>query len=493
MNKIIENEKLLENESLYNKSDIYENINIDLKLKMLHLKSMKDEKKKVIEKIKFLELKIKNMILNDIRIPISKKNIIKNFIENFNRDKEIIEIRTKKYSLESRKRKLRIKKDIECLKEKKEKDLDLQKKQEEKQKEEDFLKFKEKQKYLQLKQLKESEKKTLKCKPYIRQTLENNKNLYFFQINNNKYLKNQKQLVINENEKRKEYMKSIDFKELKKFSEKLKEQKEKNEEKQKSKQKELLKEWKKRKSFLPTYKSKSFILLNDISNENVKNEENKKEIKNKLRNLKKTYSQKIKNEFYPSINQKLYNNRMSLIQELEKSPKEKYKYNYTSHKKKTIILKKIEPNIPLKYNWKLKLEEDIFDKMNNSDMDMKYLIKRPKKINLLSLNKNNNINKNIKNNVENIIKNNINKDDKQLYKKILLNKGEKAIKSNNDIYQNINEVEKNEKLINKVNEEKKLLKMGGFTQNLEQDSKLASLLINSIKMKMNILNQIGKE
>ena len=42
-----------------------------------------------------------------------------------------------------------------------------------------------------------------------------------------------------------------------------------------------------------------------------------------------------------------------------------------------MVFKKIDPNKPSKYKWKLKLEEDVFDKMNNSDMDMRYLVRRP--------------------------------------------------------------------------------------------------------------------
>ena len=488
--KIIENEKLLENESLLNDSNNKGKIEIDNNIKIQHLKLMKKEKDKIIEEIKILDSKINNLIINDKSKQHSKNEIIKNYIENFNRDKEITAIQIKKYLLESKKQKNKRKNEINLLKEKREKELDLIEKEREKKKEENLLKFKEEQKNLQLKQLKVCEKKTLKCKPYVREKPEKNVNLYLFQINNKKFIKNQKQLQTKENMRRKEYMKAINFKELKEFSDQFEEKKAKNEEKNIFKKKNLLKEWKERKSFLPSYKSQSFELFNKEAIERAENIENKKEIKDKLRKLKQSFSEKVKEEFYPTINKKLFDKRMDLIKELEKPIFEKYKYNYFPRKKKKVILKKIDPS---KYKWKLKLEGDIFDKMNNSDMDMdmRYLIKRPKKINLFSLSNHNKLtqnNININKNIDN--KSNTNKDIKILYKKILKKKWNESM---DNINQNISEFNnKADNLAKKINEEKQLLRIGGIKYNIEQDKKVASLLIDSIKVKMNILNQIEK-
>ena len=82
---------------------------------------------------------------------LPKNEILNIFIQNFNRDLEIEEIRSKKYLLESQKRIIRLKNEINSLKEKRIKELDLKEKEAEKQKEEILFKFKEQQKSIQLK------------------------------------------------------------------------------------------------------------------------------------------------------------------------------------------------------------------------------------------------------------------------------------------------------------------------------------------------------
>jgi len=60
--------------------------------------------------------------------------------------------------------------------------------------------------------------------------------------------------------------------------------------------------------------------------------------------------------------------------------REKGVYIFSSGKNKRIILKKRDPEKPSKFKWKLKLEIDPFDKLNNSDSKNDLLIKKPKKI-----------------------------------------------------------------------------------------------------------------
>ena len=88
---------------------------------------------------------------NEMSTKLPKNEILNIFIQNFNRDLEIEEIRSKKYLLESKKRKIKLKNEINSLKEKRIKELDLKEKEAEKQKEEILFKFKEQQKSIQLK------------------------------------------------------------------------------------------------------------------------------------------------------------------------------------------------------------------------------------------------------------------------------------------------------------------------------------------------------
>ena len=495
--KISENEKLLENESLLNDSN--NNLKLDYNLKMQQLKSMKSQKEKILEKINMLDKKINNLMENETSTKLPKNEILKNFIQNFNRDIEIAEIRSKKYLLESKKRKIRLNNEINSLKEKRIKELDLKEKEAEKQKEEILFKFKEQQKSIQLKQLKNNEKQILKCKPFIREKPEKRINSYLFKIYQNKFLKKEEKLQKNENKKRKEKMKAMNFKELKEFAENFDEQKSKNEEENKLQKIKLEKEWKERKNVLPTYKCQSFELLdNDVKEkaEDIKNKEMKKE---KLIKLKKSYSQQVKDQFTPIINKDLYNKRIELIKELERSASEKYKINnsYKNKKKKKIVFKKIDPNKPSKYKWKLKLEEDVFDKMNNSDMDMRYLVRRPKKINILSIynQKKENEKKNMNNN--DIINSKENKKtENEIFNKNLgINKWEKAIENKKrNIYENMSDVKKEVEIISKkALEGEQLLRInGGIKNNIELGQNVTNLLIDSIQAKLSILNKLGK-
>ena len=211
---------------------------------------------------------------NEMSTKLPKNEILNIFIQNFNRDLEIEEIRSKKYLLESKKRKIKLKNEINSLKEKRIKELDLKEKEAEKQKEEILFKFKEQQKSIQLKQLKNNEKEMLKYRPFIREKPEKRINSYLFKIYQNRFLKNEEKLQKKENIRRKEKMKAINFKELKEFGEKFDEKKSKNEEENNLQKIKLVKEWKERKSLLPTYKCQSFELLdNDVK---VKAEDIKK-------------------------------------------------------------------------------------------------------------------------------------------------------------------------------------------------------------------------
>ena len=487
--KICENENLLENENKLN--DLNNNFKVDYNIKIQQLKSLKMQKKELIDKINFLDIKINNIISNDKSSRLPKNQILKNFIKNFNRDKELSEIISRKYIIESNKRKIRINKEINSLKEKKIKEIKLKEKEADTQKEENLLKFKENQKSIELKQLKDKEQKTLKYKPYIREKPEKNINSYLFKVNQNKYLKNEEKLLLKENNKRKEIMKAINFQELKEFADNYDEQKSKNEEENKFKKLKLIKEWKERENLISEYKNQSSELLDNDKKEKLEDYYKNKEIQREdLIKLKKDYSLQVKEQYTPTINKQLYDKRINLIKELEKPISEKYKNDIKirnlNKKKKKIIFKKIDPS---KYSWKLKLEKDIFDKMNNSDMDMRYLIKRPKKINILQIyNKNKDITKNTN------LKDN-NKIEKKINKKLEINKWDKSFgNEKRNIYENMSEIKKEVDNMTKkaLVGEKLLNKSGEIKNNVELGLNATSLLIDSIEAKLNILSELRK-
>ena len=495
--KICENEKLLENEVLLN--DSKNKIKIDLNIKRQQIKSMKSQKEEIIEKIHLLDIKINNKIANDLSLKFQKNEVLKNYIHNFNRDKEIAEIKSKKLIKESKLRKQKMNNEINLLKEKKLQEKILKEKEEEKQKQEKLLKFKEHQRTIELKQLKENEKKMLKSKPYIREKPLKNINSYLFKIKENQFLKSQKDLQRKENIKRKEYMRSVDFKELQEFSDNFDGKKEKIEEKNIFKKINLLKEWKERKNLLESYRSQS---IETLENDNEKTDiiNNLKEKKDNFMKLKMDYSKLIKEKFSPRIDKDLYNERINLIKKLEMPKNEKYKKNsyYFYHKKKRMKLKKVDPS---KFKWKLKLEKDSLEKMNNSDMDMKYFIRRPKKINTSSIysqRKTALIKDSIDSKQDNGLKKNKN-ENKEMVIRITdenKNKIRKIVPINKKFsYNNILEEKKLLEILNKkaVEGEKKLKENGGIENNIELGNQITSFLIDSISTKLRILEKIKNE
>ena len=118
--QLTENENLLENRG---GSELLVEQNLKEKLK----KDVNNQKSKIIRKIENIDIKIKDMLLEADNINNKKQINLKNFIDNFERDKEIIEIRAKKYLKERRERNKRIANDLTQLAEKRKKELSKKK------------------------------------------------------------------------------------------------------------------------------------------------------------------------------------------------------------------------------------------------------------------------------------------------------------------------------------------------------------------------------
>ena len=82
---------------------------------------IKQQKEDLLYKINKIQEKIEDTI--NVNNKETKKLKLKNFLDNFNRDKEIIEIRAQKYYQESKQIQQRMKNDIDLLVEKKKKEM----------------------------------------------------------------------------------------------------------------------------------------------------------------------------------------------------------------------------------------------------------------------------------------------------------------------------------------------------------------------------------
>ena len=488
LNKIIENEKVIkaENFNSFNMNSLLRNqvphsLSLDKKLKLEEYKKLDIQKKNLISKINDIEYQINQLLLEENLNFASRKNKIKNFLDNFEKDKEIIETRAKKYYKESQAIKNNMSKEIQTTQAKIQKEMALKQEQDEKNKKNLLIQFKLKEKAIEDKRAKECIKKVLMYKGYATQKLDKNIKKYLFFQKSEKYQKIQENLILSENKRRKLLMKSLSRDELNTFQHNYKENKEKYNSENSIKKKQLLKEWKERKNSLPSHSN------NYLKEEYEKDKEEEKKIEkteriNNLIQLKINYSNLIKDEKKPKLDKKLKQKRLEIISRLE-NPKNFIKEDMLKRKKhKRILLKKRDPS---KFLWRLKLEDPQLEKLNNSE-----IIRRPKRIFVSSLNKapHKPLDKKI-----DYLKEFRNKKIKRVmsYKKWdrILNDDKGSFNENVNLIRNKVDSMEEEAIM-----KEKVLKLnGGVENNPELGQKVTDLIIGSIEAKLSILNKLKNQ
>ena len=297
LKQLLENEKLIKDESfskLYSLKQSQYNLSLDKILRIEKLKKIDSKRNIYMQKINEIEYKINEIINNNNEI--SRKNKLKIFIDNFERDKEIAEIRAKKYYKESKQISLRMEKDIQNIVGKVKKELE-EKEKEDKKKKLDILEgFKKKEKAIEQKRYKDYMKKASAFKNYISEKPKLKMKDYLFNKNEEKFLEEEAKVIRLENNKRRAYMKSVTKEELNEFANNFNENKEKYNNIKEEKKHKLFNEWKERKGLLPTYIS-SFSEAANIEIKKLEEEELLKEERvQTLIKLKKEFSNQIKEE-----------------------------------------------------------------------------------------------------------------------------------------------------------------------------------------------------
>ena len=506
LKQLLENEKLIKDESfskLYSLKQSQYNLSLDKILRIEKLKKIDSKKNIYMQKINEIEYKINEIINNNNEI--SRKNKLKIFIDNFERDKEIAEIRAKKYYKESKQISLRMEKDIQNIVGKVKKELE-EKEKEDKKKKLDILEgFKKKEKAIEQKRYKDYMKKASAFKNYISEKPKLKMKDYLFNKNEEKFLEEEAKVIRLENNKRRAYMKSVTKEELNEFANNFNENKEKYNNIKEEKKHKLFNEWKERKGLLPTYIS-SFSEAANIEIKKLEEEELLKEERvQTLIKLKKEFSNQIKEEKQPPINKKLKQKRLEEINKLENPKLYIVKDTLSKRKKKRVILKKRDPNKPSRFNWKLKLEEDPFDKLNKSDTVNETLIRRPKKIKVSSSFETKE-HKPVEKKIDYLREMTIKREEKEKKRSIISNnlsvpknsgqKWNKIINQfNGNIIENVNNIKHQADYLEKeaFMREKVLNLNGGIENNPELGQKVSSLLIDSIEAKLSILNKITQE
>ena len=502
LNKIITNEKLFEKEENYkdrvgalpkNLSSVDQNI-YDSKKRLI--KNKKDE---IMNKIDKIDDNIKEIISSEIKS--SRKERIRNYIDNFDKDKEAIELRVKKYFKETKERNKRLKNDLNKKLEKMKKEIDDNNKKEKLKKEEIFKKFKEQEKLIVNKRVKKNSEKVIECKSYLKKIPKENIMKYLFAKKEEEFKKEEQNLIDKENLKRKERMK-INFNEINEFEKNVISYREKFETENSERKKKLLHEWKERKNALPINIGYSHKDFKEEQNKEIEKEELKKQKFIELKQKRISFGYNIKNTLQPEINEKLKNQRIELIKSIENptlSLKEKLLTERKRKEEESTENKKIK-KIKLKVN-------NSVNKVNNNTNTSPNIV----------TNNNVNVNKkilspairivypfhpNVDKKIDYLTKIRIEKEKK---KSVINEKKEeksnntkwiKALNNNEgNVMENINMIKEQARVLDdEVKMKEQILKLnGGMRNNPEFGQKISNLIISSIGAKLSILNKFKEE
>ena len=509
LQKIITNEKFLDKEGYMESGEVTNRTFSPMDQKVFEDKKkvLKEKKNDLMKKIEEIEEKLNKILINVGET--SRKERLKNYIENFEKDKEVIENRAKKYYKEAKERNQRMANDLNNKLDKIKKELNEKSKEEELKKAEMLKKLKDQEKATLQKRSKINDEKANIFKPFINKKIpKEDIRKYLFVKKYQEYQQKEKTLVDQENLKRKEKMK-LDFNEINEFEKNVINNMEKVQIENEERKKKLLLEWKERKGVLPTYISPKQELVQEELKNKMEEEENKKEKNIELKKKRYEFGYEIKNNQQPEINQKLKRQRTNLIKSLE-NPKmavrekllfqRKKKAEELENKNNSNNINKSkdkENNVNKSKNKKVKINKSII-KLNNSvntyerkkPATIKFVYQYPfhpkpeGKIDYLNQMR---IEKEKRKLITNTASN-----DKDSRNKVNNLKWEKEFNSQNGTFiENVNFVKEKAKIMdNELKQNQKILNLyGGVKNNPKIANKISNLLIDSIEAKLSILNK----
>ena len=522
LKKIEENEALLNKEGFMNLNNSYQGpTKYEKNMKEYQMKNVKNQKNQINDRLTEIEFRI-NQILEEESFKVKKRDNLQKFKENFERDKEIIEARAQKYLRESKERNRRLENEMKQLEERRQKEIEEKEKNDQLKKEKLIKKFIENERSTEKKRLEQNEAIMLKYKPYINQTYKKNDDLYTRM--EKKYQEREKKLLDKLNRDKKIRNKTVTSDELQEFWDEIEKKKEilkVKKEKRDQKEAEL---FEMAKNFKPSYFSSYSEMIEEENLKNMEKERIKKDEILQRVEKRKEIGEDIRKKKHYEIDEKLQRERMDRIAAIENPKLFQIKETLKKQKKNRILLKKRDTTKPSKYKWELKLKDE---SLNNSDILKEHLLKKPKKIkyaySYADLDE-------AKENQDN--KNNIKKEEKKIkvpdYLKKLAEKRKKKEEKRRKIEEekkekgenmeeeeeDKNQKESNEDQVNDIGNlvqkiylekqkaenlgqiaerEQQLLRInGGIKNNPELGKKVTGHLIDSIKTKLNILNQFNE-
>ena len=487
--KIEENESLLQSEGFMNLNKSFESQLItpyDKSIKEQKKKSIKQQKTDLNERLKEVEFRISQIIQEENDQKFSKKEKLENYKQNFEKDKEIIKARADKYLKEIKERNKRMSQDMEKLVEKRKKEIEKKEKEDEEKKKQILDKFKEKEKEIERKRIKEKRLIMAKYMPYRKLKLETKEDDYTYAKLKKKYENTENNLFKQVNLEKKNKTKMVTPEELQNFREQIeikKEEIKKLKEEKDSKEKE---KFEVAKHFKPSYKSKYDEKTDDELHNKITEQQNKQIIIQGLTEKKNDFGKKV---HQPTVNEAKKKERLDVIVKLKQPELFQVKYTLKKKEKEKEKEKSTEKK-SLKWLYKLQKEAAVRNLNNSSEMENPItLIKRPKKIKLST-----SFSQNIKK--ENVNPKQFNYLEELRQKKIIGNKknNEVAFKigENKNLISELEQMkEKTSKLENRAQMGEELLRVnGGIANNPKLGKEVSELYINSIGAKINVLNHI---
>ena len=461
---------------------------VDENIKKAQMKEIKETKEILLQKLNGINEQVQKLMIDEEQISQMKKVNIKQFLDNFEKDKEIIEQRAKKYEEEKKLRDQKIISSLLKANEKKEKEMDNMKKEEEEKRKKILEQIRLKELEIIQKRSKENSEKI----QFIREHVNDkpaNENEYLFKVLENQYKEREENEIKKEIMKHKERMKEnfISKDEITQFQKKQKEKELKRLAEVEEERKKLHEQWKKTKENLPKFES-SIMQKVKMEEAQLKEQKEMEEFKKKIK-LKevKNYSDAVTKLFLPKIDENVKKEREDRIKNL--SVKNNIQKHHTK-KNQRILLVKPDPNKPKKYKWDLKLtveEKNNLNETNNQNRiksrsksanKHKPMEKPPDYLTQMRLQKNNFIDDRNSNSSQSHYRG------KQWDKMINNNK--------NTLIENVENIKiKAEQLENKAKMNEKLLQAKGEV-NVEMQENVSNLLIDAIKAKLTILENINK-
>ena len=490
INQIDENIRLIDEEKTYNYggggSLDYPNSVIDENIKKDQIKENKQTKELLLAKLNGINEQVQKLMENEEEIANMKKLNIKDFLDNFEKNKEKSEELAKKYDEEKRIREQKMMNSVMKSSDRKQREYEQMMLEEEERKKREL----EKTRLKELERIRGRTKENLDKLNYIRQHVNDkpaNVNEYLFKALENKYKEKANNEIKVEILKHKEKMKenSVSLEEIFDFEKKQKELELKRLAEIEEEKKKLKEQWKQTKDILPKFESS---VMQIIKEEEKKNKEKREleEFKKKLKQQEiKNYGEVVNKLFLPKINQSMKKEREDRIKNLDI----KNNIQHITKKKNNgrIILKKPDPNKPSKYPWKLKLELDEQEKINrNKNENQEKRARSAQKREPLEK---------MPDYLTEMRTKNAEKMSNVSQTKFRTNNWDKMLKNNKgNLMENVEKVQKKvEELENKAKMNEKLLQntTGGIDIDLQQ--KVSGYLLDAIKAKLSIIENINQK